>query len=302
MYSRRPMKKILEKEFTDSLGSHRAFGAEAARLLVYLENKERIIRAEPALNCCVVESGSNTQFSNILQDLVSLSPQIERTTRMQFLVKQGGHYTAVDMKLSPEGHEFIVLDSAGDPRYMAHYMKLSALINKDGSRPFFSKGYIVVGLSPDGSDILQEDCYSCPMFAFDFVRQLSRMDELYSLVASVANKDGYVSWNNMPPQLVCNAQSFTWLRKYFEINTASLREMIPGTKLTFEEYLKLANGDAGYVSNVQNKAITNLFHELAAKALIAIHQMEENALVHVVESPKITSLSLQFSDGCRLKY
>lgn len=286
MYSRTSIKHQLIKEF-DPLGGHRAFSADAARLLVHLENIKRKENHEEPVSCYVLESGSSKQFSDSLNQIVDMSKNFSSVIRFQILVKQGGHYSAIDIRLAPGENKFIILDSAGDPRYMAHYMKMIGLKYEDKKTPFFSKGYIVVGMKQDLSDTIQQDCYSCPMFAFDFVRQISRMEDIYDYISNRANKDGYVTWSDMPPQLVWNAQSLKWIQDYAAQHPNEIDTACSGSGVSFNQYINAANNDR---NEKQNIAVNILFTDLGTEAKKFISVESDAILVAIIKKIQIIVL------------
>lgn len=214
----------LRKESTDYQG----FSLEALRLLVYLKRDKRLAKGENKFNCYVIElkkTQKNVLDLSFLETLTHLEVT-DSPIRIQLIVKNGGHFTTLDIRVAKEGNEALVLDAIGDRRSLMLTMNLSELKNTSG-KLFFKRIYMIL---PDNDEnVLQKDSFSCPIFSYDHACQASKLNDLFEQLSSkVSDKNEKIqllvlSWIQMPWRLVRNSQSTHFVQAY----TAQYSEEVP---------------------------------------------------------------------------
>lgn len=202
----------VKEELKQPLKQGTPLSVEAMRLMVHVESRRREKKGEPPLNCFVINGDNKEEFANLLESMKKQSVDLEHPVRFQVVVRKGAHYTAIDFKLSKEGNEYFMLDAANDPRGLMRANMLSAMKGSD-DEPFFNAGYIASGSVAQGGNI-QKDFHSCPAFSLDHVCQVSKIEDIYDTLKEKATKGGVVEWQDLPPALVWNVQSLSWVEAY----------------------------------------------------------------------------------------
>jgi hypothetical protein len=176
-----------------NLGSNGGFGIASMNLLIHIEKEKN-----PNFECYAMDiSQLKENLANILRSCDDMHERDYR--KVQFVINNNGHYTTVDLKLTKNDKQFIVLDASNEVRVKETIATLR-------SNPKFSDGFAV-------TSSIQSDFISCPIFAFDHAVQASRTDLFLNIHDIVSKNDG-VEWINLPPQFVWNAQSERWLNAY----------------------------------------------------------------------------------------
>ena len=214
---------------------------EGMRLLIHLETERRKTTGQNKLDCRVLDV---EQLSEFLQHLSEIKPPAQGI-RLQAIVRNGMHYTAVDFKLSPQGNECIILDAANDPRRMLAVAKVMNLQNAAG-QDFFKTIYAPSAPDERPRENLQEDFFSCPMFSLDHVCRVSELENIYDHMGNVARPNAnknfsnfpVIHWDMLPPPLVWNAQSNAWLEQYAKMHEKEIQQRVPGRDFSFVEYLE----------------------------------------------------------------
>ncbi len=181
-------------------------------------------------------------------DFVNLKEYLEKNPqegRYRLLVRIEDHYTAIDVRQHEGKKSCLILDAANDYR-------CDTLI-----APMFVKQQFTVlaagGMKGDGKEggpyeavtaNIQTDKTSCSMFALDHCVQLAAApDEMYENLHDQAELESVplfgntFTWDCLPPNFVCNAQSFNLLQRYNAANPGRLNEVMPNG-MTMKDYLE----------------------------------------------------------------
>ena len=158
------------------------------------------------------------------------SPQQGRT---QFVIYQGNHYMAADVLVENEKKTCILLDAANDPRYLAAegHFKAAGYETNTASGFSFTE-------SPNSN--LQNDAYSCPLFAFDHSVQFAQApDTIHGLVSSQSDPEynGFY-WDVLPPNFLWNIQSIKTKDEYVAHYPVQANTRIANS-ISFNEYINL---------------------------------------------------------------
>ena len=128
--------------------------------------------------------------------------------RSRMIVKNGRHYTALDIDYSnPSRLRALLLDAAA--AFSASIP--DEILKKQGFTVFSPCNFGEEGIQRG----IQKDKDSCSLFAFDHCRQLAHVPPIVydDLEKAFADK-GYVLWKELPPNLVWNTQSLSILEEY----------------------------------------------------------------------------------------
>ncbi|MFZ2315182.1 MAG: hypothetical protein WAW86_05945 [Gammaproteobacteria bacterium] len=197
------------------------FSIEALRLLVRIKQNKHLVKKKNHFNCQVIELEKKEDgSSNINQFLVAIKQIIPSDTpqRLQFIIKNGGHYTSLDVRISSAGNQCMVLDAIGDLR--GQMLALQAVnLKDDEGRKFFTQVYLA--FPDDNIHVLQTDSFSCPILAYDHAQQAAKIENLYEYLADYIpnnKKEQFiiVSWMQLPAKLVWNAQSVEFVQAYLD--------------------------------------------------------------------------------------
>lgn len=114
---------------------------------------------------------------------------------------------------------------------------------------------------------LQKDVISCPLFAFDHARQVSQMPEIYTFLENQATRaiEGSnhfdILWDELPPELIWNAQSKKWLDGYIAKHPTWSEEKKPNghtLKTYLQSGLKKVEDFCGK-KKLQNASVRHVF-------------------------------------------
>ncbi|WP_145985130.1 hypothetical protein [Candidatus Rickettsiella viridis] len=173
--------------------------------------------------------------------------------RLQLIIKHGSHYLTVDISCA-EHKRCLLLDAANDKRMMSVYGKLKQFA--------FDRLFVASGKRDELGKVhnLQQDFDSCSMFAFDHAVQLSKRDiysDLEKLVGDNCQRRGYttVYWEQLPIQLVWNAQSLNFFTNYLEVNKNKLTQ---GELKAYKKYIK-KNTELDAKKKSRNVAVDRIF-------------------------------------------
>lgn len=249
---------------------------EGMRVIIQQENERRMQNGEPPLNCRVIDA---KDFPALLNQSKDMQPQ-HGNLRMQVIVRDERHYTMMDMQFSSNGNKCILLDAAGDLRAMNY---AGQLLDAKGHNQelLFDNVYFPrmrPGVGSKGNP--QKDFYSCPIFSLDHAMQTSRMDNIYDqLGAQVQPGKGdaqlpHLYWDNLPPQLIWNAQSRSMLNEYMEQHPEASNQTIPGVGMSMAEYVDANKGEVTFTDKktgeekhtMGNLATQRLFESYSAQA------------------------------------
>ena len=182
------------------------------------------------------------QRTNVVTFLNQLNAQCEtlqpgEERRVQFIGRTGTiHITVVDFKLTQNNLECVVLDSA------ANAQSLKVMTEELPKLSHCSDVYVVTGET--FNDNVQKSSNMCMYFGFEQLRSLQEVDpypDLYAATNQDNAKVKYVSWNEMHPRFVKDAESRAFLEGYHQENPAHATTTVSGDK-TLKEYVK-ANCD-----------------------------------------------------------
>lgn len=194
----------------------KGFSIEALHLLVQMQRNKMLAKHKNHFNCWVVALESRHDGINTFLNCLLQIPSQETPTRMQFIIKNGGHYTAMDVSISSNGNQCIILDAIGDLRGHMLAVQASALTDSHDKK-FFSCVYLMC--PAEKTDILQIDSFSCPIFAYDHAYQAAKIENLYDYLAeqNIDNDDFFaLSWMQAPAKLVWNSQSAAFIKAYIK--------------------------------------------------------------------------------------
>ncbi|MFZ2315181.1 MAG: hypothetical protein WAW86_05940 [Gammaproteobacteria bacterium] len=243
------------------------FSIEAINLLIELEQHRRLVKSERPFNCYVYEvqhvDDEAVNLADLLGAIRDFAANVdvdEGPSRLQLIVKNVGHYTGIDIQISREGNECLILDAGSDLRVLILICRLGYLTDADGQNIF---RHVYWPSSNANEARLQTDINSCPLFTFDHVCQSSKLDIFIELGDPTQTETNEVclTWNNMPPELVWNAQSLKLLADYRKHNAKKYFGPDSERGANFDSYLE--QGKKAVLSStgekVQNHSIERLF-------------------------------------------
>tara|TARA_R110000868_G_scaffold15698_15_gene71662 strand:+ start:3569 stop:4435 length:867 start_codon:yes stop_codon:yes gene_type:complete len=218
------------------------FPIEAMRTLVEAEKDRRIEAEEPDMfDCEVIDADNPEEVQQFHETILSKMPNPgDDPLRFQGIVKNGAHYTAFDFELSGDNQSrYFMVDAAGAWNNQQFLKGL-----KNTGIDF--KVDIAVANEKDGAiNGIQTDIRSCAAMALDHACQLSWMtgtNDIYQTIDEKHDKNGCISWTDLPPELVWNAQSYTWLDNYVNKNPEKCNEPLPAIGQTMKEVLEENSG------------------------------------------------------------
>lgn len=204
----------------------------------YLSTSDRKGPANALALLVSIEKQATPPLNAVVKDILELDhyiKQLNQPGRYQVIVSNEGHFTAADIyiKASKNGLEkkAIVLDASGDFRGM----NTAFVLAKNNVSVFYGSG----------ESKIQRDTFSCPLFAFDHVVQLSKLDSIYTFLEQHKNlkeiTPGFNSldWTDMPYPLVWNAQSMRFLEDYEARQSQAHGTLAQASdKKIFKDYIK----------------------------------------------------------------
>lgn len=199
----------------------------------YDKVKELMLKSVSTINNEI--QGAQLTLIDVI-DLKSTISKIENGQRQQLIVASGPHYTAVEIDKRNDPPRAIVLDAAGDPRSNRIFLNVSKLIPETFS---------VDGFGKDDIGGIQKDHFSCPLFTLDHCIQLATTDIYETMPLKNAERDDgccFISWNDLPPNFVWNAQTIKRLEHYQRIaeerEPGCMDRQIPPYGITARQYLE----------------------------------------------------------------
>lgn len=241
-----------------------AIQAATALLFAHIANSE-----DPNLNLRVVPVyDRDQQFHQTFGiPVASLAPGKHR-----FVAYNGVHHTACDIQVGEDGKKSaIVLDAAGDPRgerLLPYFLKKNGIDD------------VVVVVKDGHVERVQNDTFSCPIFALDHAIQIAQIQDAHThfreLAArnpfseeqaramsdysegytsvSPATPNSFVTWSQVPPNLVRNIQSMKGFRQYREAHAQLL-----GDDINKQEYFRDLDAyvQAGTIVDAEGKEKNN---------------------------------------------
>jgi hypothetical protein len=129
--------------------------------------------------------------------------------RLQVMVRNEVHYTAVDIELSNHERKCCLMDAYGEPK--ANFIE----------EAFKRAGFKVFTIGT--GETLQKDTRSCSIFSLDHLLQSAKHPNFFKLIENAAYYDSEknvwkVSWYDMPARFVKYAQSQDFFQTYAEKN------------------------------------------------------------------------------------
>lgn len=189
--------------------------ASPANIGIYsLEDRQKILEAAvsrvnevtPEARISIVHSGHLEKY---------IEEHKADPNRYRLIVHDDVHYTAVDV--NPRNKTCLVLDAALDDRGF----KVNSTFKAHQYKSYFANG-LISNQEEAAACRLQNDAYSCTMFALDHCIQLSQApDSIYADISTkMANfpagsdlellaQIDYFPWDALPPNFLWNAQSFS---------------------------------------------------------------------------------------------
>lgn len=219
-----------------------------------------------------------------------------------------------------------------------HYAALDLLLMADGTKKCFFADYLngdSVSLAPlescvkkynialykaggkneqEKKIIMQADDYHCPIFSIEFLLKIINLD-IYNTIDSIADENRVVSWLHLPPPLVWNSQSVSFLfnyvdhlqqvRKSPEKDDPKLTTELDIHGNTFRDFVALGlikntDGKSKYYEKIQNNAIKFTARLLcrAAWAYCLKQKLTDTTLLYIFYKPhqKIYDLLNKYKD------
>ncbi|RDI37155.1 hypothetical protein [Aquicella lusitana] len=266
---------------------------EAMRLLVYDENKRRLEAGQDGFNCLVIEANDLIKTIKKIQTI----PLTDKPIRIQLLVKHDQHYYGIDILLSKASKECLGFDAGGDIRGLMGINKLIDITDPDGDI-FFTKIYMPSEEDPQLNP--QKDYESCHIFAFDQLCQSSRIDIFSYLQNRISNFQHEndtnlyaLHWDEMPPQLVWNTQSISWLEFYMTKHKSEIMNVLPGLNTTFVGYLAKVKDHDSSLNKEINVSVKILFLDYQNRMRALLKNMPDNELIAITSNTDVLNLQLQ---------
>ena len=255
--------EILETQFEEKAINR----DQLLRLLV------SILKNGNTLNCYILDITDMVPLIEYIHSL--LQEGVEQ--RMQVLVRNGVHYTAVDLELRNQNLKACVMESAGKTEEKS-VQAIIEVLNSEKAQIF------LVG----ADDAIQFDNCNCAYFALDSAMQSSKnhelFDDLTKLVKYSENGIAHLLWSDLPPNFVENASSITFLEKYYEKHSDS-RSVEYKANLTFEKYIESHKNSIQIkgqmrLSNVILKKKVETYKAIVEKAMRVFDQRVLSEVVH----------------------
>lgn len=172
--------------------------------------------------------------------------------KQQLIIDQDGHYTAIEILVKDGKKTCLILDAAAT----VAAQNIVDLIEYEK----FDSVYCIE--ARDGQS-LQRDQKSCPAFAFDHATNLSQMnDKWYDDLEKKKTENKAVYFDDLPPNLVCNAQSLKYLREYEKKHPAELDTPMPNGE-TYHQHIKQSTQHDPTTGKEQNRGIDTVYHSMA---------------------------------------
>ncbi len=194
---------------------HYAFSPEELRLLIKDKQKKRPLDAH------VVVGGFARFMSQVHEDRVNRKGKFPR--RIQVAYKRGDkdadgleyeHWTAIDILVTANKTHVFYLDASGS-EFNLDIIQRAVVLHPD------TELTICEDVEVAGKSIaLQKDNESCSTFTLDHIFHMSKLADLHQYLNAVRTADPdhanvfHVDPRQLPPVLVRNAQSMTFVKQY----------------------------------------------------------------------------------------
>lgn len=197
------------------------------------------------------------ELFSIIDTMIENSPQ----DRIQVIIASGSHYFTID--IDKKHKSCLILDAANDSKRRSIYQmpKHSKYITKavyDASSSFFDfKAKKFRRNAP------QRDDFSCPIFSLDQGYEAANVRKLHSQLENIAKTSNsknrvalrsdevaptIIDWMKLPPTLIKNAQTDTWLQRYMKANEQHKKILLSLTQ----------NNKKGYALEQARKQFINM--------------------------------------------
>lgn len=231
--------------------------------------------------------GDYSDVVNFVHQQIAQIPE-EGHIRTQIIVDDMSHFYVIDLKLSQDQKECILLDAAGDQRATMAMMRLTRDIE-------FDNFYMSLPDKRDNSVITenQKDFHSCPFYALHQAAELSQIDiyeHLDTLQIPDASGLKNCTWDNMPPQLSVYAQ-----RSADTMQQAQERFAEQGAEAREAGYISAEAFGERYRENITevkgkqvNSGITHFARQVMTKTMDLLNSKQATADISQtqVEKPK----------------
>lgn len=228
---------------------------EMLRLLIHTNQIKGSLFDKPPVHCHVLDIDELKEYLAKLNQ----KPLGNNTHRLQLIICNEVHYTAVDLELSKEKKQCCILD--------AYREEKAGLIEKG----LLEAGYklFVAGRNAEGADQqLQTDTRSCSIYSLsqltssswqkDFFHQLSHLH------ADRKDNAFNIAWDQLSPPLIKNSQNELQKIDYLKNNPTTLWKEKP-VSVYLSDAKGIENKLTGYIQK-----INVLFAEKTAEELVEI--------------------------------
>lgn len=268
---------------------------EMLRLLVYLKEISREENEKQPLSAYVIDHEEMKPFLDVL-----CKNSFAETKRVQLLVRNDVHYTALEIELSPQGKKCVIMDAFLDSRYL----NIAALMREYSFDKIYCAG---------NNSRIQFDAYNCSTFTFSHLTKSSGMPDFFNLIESLPQnfdeQQGihFIDWINFPANMIKNAQSMTFLAKHKEW----LQPKFKGG-VTFKDYVDSQSVERSMkgITKSVNIGIDKKFDSYAGKIQNNLKSIEPQFIMSIVSADpvvqlrndleaqaKLTSINRQISSG-----
>lgn len=180
---------------------------EMLRLVAYIrKNKCEFMSREP-FNCHVINIAELPEYLDILNEMQAANVGC----RLQLIVCNEVHYTAIDLEISPEEKICCILDAYRESK--------AALVEK----AFLDAGFISFVVGRDNDDIdqqVQTDTRSCSIYSMSQLVSTAKIPNFLQRLkegrAGIPGKSVNVSWTELPANIIKNSQNCQLLQEYIE--------------------------------------------------------------------------------------
>lgn len=269
---------------------------EMLRFLISLKQNDRQVNGRGALNAYVVDF---EELQTFMDTLMANPP--DQTKRLQLLVRNDVHYTAVEIELSPEGNRCLILDAALDPRFL----DIAALMQSYPFNKCYAAGYDTKAeaekadqeetkaQAPKQIAKIQIDTLNCSVFSLNNLTNSSKMPDLFEIIESLPqNYDEeknihFIDWINFPSCMVQKAQSISFLTRH----NAWLAPEFKASS-SFKEYIdqNAVMREARGVMKPSNVLIERKFDHYVEKMQAGLEQIDRQALMKIVSASPVVQL------------
>lgn len=165
--------------------------------------------------CSLERQGKGKSFQGYVIDVSELPAFIQALEmgglkgpahkRVQLMVRNEVHYTAVEIEWDPKARKCCIMDAYGEPK---------ALVVE---KAFIQAGFQVFTVGT--GETVQKDTRSCSIFSLDHLLQSSKRPEFFAFLEQAAKfhpdeNVWKISWYDMPARFVRFAQSEDFIRQY----------------------------------------------------------------------------------------